>query len=394
MKFWDLLQFAMGDILRNGRKSFLSVLAIAIGIFAVVLISAAGQLVSNEVETRVSETGLGGLTIFPSKTGQGTISELQIEKMETSISGLRAATPFCVKNAVLSHRGAGRSAALIGVNGKIGEIFELRLLHGRMFTTADIAAGKPCLLIDDVLARTLYERENIVGKELVLYIDDVRIIGEVVGIIASQKQGLEGLLGVSLPNMIYIPYSVLDQVNGKGQTEQIAISCFAGYDENVVAQAAVRYLNLENQIKYKFENLNQYISGLKEIMDILELFIRGVAAVSLLVGSLGIMNCMLYTVDARRTEIGVCKALGEQRSSILKRFVAEAVILCILGSLCGIGAIAIVFGILRHMTGLRLVLHGDILLQTIGLSMLCGVFSGILPACRAARLDPIDVIER
>ena len=394
MKLWDLLSFSMGDVSRNGRKSFLSILAIAIGIFAVTLISAAGQLVSNEIEARISETGLGGLTVFPSKTGVQTISDAQLSGLEETIDGLQAVSPFSVENALLTHRGTSRSVAILGVNAKIHEIFELRLLHGRFFTAADIAGKTPCILLDDTLARTLYERENIVGKILVLYIGKTRMTAEVIGVIASQKQGLEGLLGVSLPNMIYLPYTVIDQLAGSSQTEQIAISCFSGHDENSVAQAAVRYLSLDNGINYKFENLNQYISGLKEIMVILDLFVRAVAAVSLLVGSLGIMNCMLYTVDARRTEIGVCKALGERRSSILKRFVAEAVILCGLGSLLGTGAILIVFRALYHATGFRLALDTSILVQSSGLALICGVFSGILPACRAARLDPIDVIER
>lgn len=394
MRLRDILRFSFENILRGGRKAVLSVLAIAVGIFSVCLISGAGTLASSEIEARITETGLGGITVFPSKTGESTISKAQLDALTHEIDGLRAVTPFTIQNAALIHRGKQRSVALIGVNPAISEVFTLRLLHGRLFSQADMAADSAYLLIDTRMADLLYARENVVGKSLQLNIEGRTLRAEIIGVIASQKEGLEGMLGVSLPNLIYVPYTLLDSIAGSTQTEQIALSCFAEADPETTAEAVVRYLHLSNHTKYKYENLNRYISSLYEIMDILQVFIEGVAGVSLLVGCLGIMNCMLYTIDARSCEIGICKALGEPRSSILLRYLTEAVIICMLGSLCGISATKIILWFLKGFTGIGLHIPVRTLIQSTGLAFVCGILSGILPALRASNLDPIEVIIR
>ncbi len=394
MRYRDILRFSFENILRGGRKALLSILAIAVGIFSVCLISGAGTLASAEIEARIAETGLGGLTIFPSKNGEAFISAQQIKTLPYMVDGVRAVTPFSMETATLIHRGKQRSVAMIGVNEDIDQVFDLRLLYGRMLTSSDISAQKPVIVIDVKLARILYERENITGKKLQLHIDGRRVYGEVIGVIESQKESLEGMMGISLPHLIYTPYTVLESITGTPHTEQIAIDCFADFDEDRVAEDAARYLTLSNHVNYKVENLNKYISSLTEIVDILRLFIEIVASIALLVGGLGIMNCMLYTVDARRSEIGICKALGEPRISILLRFLTEAVTLCMIGSIVGIGTTHLTTALLYDLTGLKLNISVGVTLQSAGLAFICGILSGFFPALRASNLDPIDVIIR
>ena len=396
MSISDILLFSAKNVYLNGKKTILSVLAIAVGIFSVTLISAGGDLAASEIETRISETGLGGITIFPSKSGSAEISEQELSDVRQNIKGIRGITPFTIQNTMLSHRGKSRTAALIGVNEEIAEVFELQLLHGRFFTKADMlfTENTPIgIVIDDVLAQILYERSNIVGKTVTLSIGGMKTEGEVIGVIRSQKRGLESMLGLSLPNMIYVPYTALLHTDSNS-AGQIAISCFGGYDENHIARQTAQYLTAINQTTYKFENLNQYISGLKEIMEILQMFLKAVAAISLLVGSLGIMNCMLYIVDARRTEIGICKALGETRHSILIRHVVESMLICLLGSCGGIIALYCTTGFLQAITGITLQVSIQNLFQSACLTLICGILSGLIPAYNAANLEPIEVIRQ
>lgn len=394
MRWIDILRFSGKSILHGGRKAALSMLAIAVGIFSLCLISGMGDTAAAEIEARVSETGLGGLTIYPAKNGQRAISEEDLNALPQSVEGLKAVTPFSVETGSLSCRGSTHSVALIGVNARISEVFDLRLLHGAYFTAADLAASQPVVLIDDALAQKLYERDNITGKSLTLTVGGVRFHARVVGVIASQKQGLESMMGVSLPNLIYMPYTLLNEITGHTKTDQIAVSCFAAYDEDDVADAVVRYLSGSHQVKYKYENLNAYIAGLREIVQIVQIFIRAVAGISLLVGGLGIMNSMLYTVDARRSDIGVCKALGEPKHSILLRFLTEATILCLLGGILGLLLTRVTAALIGHFFAVRLQIQARTIGYSMGLALLCGVLSGILPAYNAAALDPIDVIIR
>jgi len=394
MRLQDILRFALENILRGGRKARLSVLAVAIGIFSVCLITAAGDVAAGEIENRIDETGLGGLTVFPSKAGECTITQEQIEMLPSYVRGLRAVTPFSMENAALTLHGKQRTVALIGVNEDIAEVFDLELLHGRMLSAADRNADTAHIVIDANLARALYERSNIIGKKLQLGMQGKTVPAEVVGIIASQKEGLESMLGFSMPSLIYIPHSFLETMTGKPQIGQIAISCFAGFEEDRVAEETARYLSLANKTKYKFENLNRYISSLTEIIGILRLFIQTVAGISLIVGGLGIMNSMLYIIDARQNEIGICKALGEPSTSILFRFLCEAVFLCLFGSAIGISSALSVTKMISMLTGLQLSIPIGTCIESSALALLCGVLSGILPAYRASRLDPIDVIIR
>ncbi len=394
MRWIDILCFSAKNILSGGRKAVLSILAVAVGIFSLCLISGMGDTAAAEIEARVSETGLGGLTVYPAKSGQHAISEEDLAHLSADIAGLKAVTPFSVETGTLSCRGKTQPAALIGVGAHISDVFDLRLLYGSYFTAADLAGSQPVILIDDALAQKLYERRNITGKLLTFSVNGVRFEAKIVGIIASQKQGLESIIGVSLPSLVYIPYTFLNQITGHTKTDQIAISCFSAYDENAVADQVIRYLTLQNQVKYKCENLNAYISGLQEILQILQVFIRAVAGISLLVGGIGITNSMFYTVDARRSDIGVCKALGEPKHSILLRFLTEAVILCLLGGILGLFMTELTVSLIEHYFTVYLQIPTHTIQSSLSLALFCGVLSGLLPAYKAAALDPIDVIVR
>lgn len=395
MRLSDAVIFSVENVQRGGKKSFLSIIAIAVGIFSVCLISGLGEAAADEVELRVSETGLGGITIYPdSSEQQRLISDETIDMISESVDGLKAISPFVIYTGSISQRKGTKSSAIIGVNNSISKIFNIDMLYGDYFTPEQVSSKAKVIIVDNTFAESMYERENIIGKQISVNIENIRQNFEVIGVIRSQKKGIESLAQMSLPNIIYMPYTTLNELTGHSLSDKIAISCFSSYDENTIAEEITQKLTFENQAKYVYENINGYISGLWEIIDIVKLFIKAVAAISLLVGGIGIMNCMLYTIDSRRSDIGICMALGETKRSILGRFLSESVILCACGGMLGIGLTFSAVFILRECYGLSLNIQTTTFIYSGLLSLICGLTFGIVPAYNAAKLDPIDVIIR
>ena len=269
----------------------------------------------------------------------------------------------------------------------------MNLLYGKGFSETQIASCEKVAVVDDEFAMETYKRENIVGKRVTFVISGQSQEFTVIGVIRSQKQGLENMMQVSFPNVVYIPYTSLNEITGDSKADKIAISCFSPESEDLVANQVVKMLKQINQISYKYENINGYINDLKETVSLVKTFIKAVAAISLGVGGIGIMNSMLYTVDTRKRDLGIYMALGEGRKSILARFLAEATIVCLIGGVLGIVmTVAMLSGINTFME-LSLKLSWGTMAIAVTSSALCGVIFGLLPAERASRLDPIDIIS-
>lgn len=392
MKPTDILYMSLQNVLRGGRKSLLSVVAIAVGIFSVCMISGMGEVVAGEVREKVNETGISGITIYPS-SGNYSISEKEV-KYIAETSGVKAVSPFIFKSGSVVKSNENHSAAFVGVNDNIQDVFNMTLLHGSYFTQKNISASEKVAIIDDKLAEELYERSNIIGKDLTFTVQSAKAKFKVIGVIKSQKQGLESMMGAKLPNIIYIPHTVLKEMVGNSQNDKIAVSCIAGMNEKDIADNITRELSFDNNITFEYENINEYISGLWEIVDIIKLFIKAVASISLVVGGIGIMNSMLFTVDARKSDIGVCMALGETRQSISLRFLSEAVILCLLGGSIGILLTLTATLAIEQIINISVTIPTSVFIKCIALSAICGCICGIVPANRAAKLNPIDIIAR
>ena len=136
------------------------------------------------------------------------------------------------------------------------------------------------------------------------------------------------------------------------------------------------------------------MDGLWDAVELVRTFVKTVSAISMAVGGIGIMNCMLYAVDARRSELGICMALGEGRRSILLRFITEAVILCLTGGLIGAGATFAVITAVNRALHVAIAIPLRAYLQSGALSFGCGIFFGLAPAFKASRLDPIHAMTR
>lgn len=394
MKINDIFSISLKNIMRGRLKSRLSILAVAVGVLSYCLTANFGSIAKMQINDTISSTGLGGIAVFPTIDGLSLITAQQLNDIGSVVSGLKGLSPFVYKSGNIAFRQTVLPAAIVGANQDIGDIFSFRLLHGRTLAASDISGGTKVVIIDNLLAQDMYSRENVVGRNIYVMLNGVSEQFEIIGVIKSQKEGMEGVLNVSLPSIVYIPYTSMNQITGDALVERLAISCMAGADEQRAAKEVTRLLQSYNNVGYEFENISKYVTSFARIMDIITIFISAVAAISLLVGGIGVMNSMLYSIDARKGEIGICLALGQSKASLLAGFLFEAVIICLSGGAIGTAVSSAVIIAVKLASGIGIRIDMPSVIIGLAMSCICGVAFGLLPAIKAAQMAPIDSISR
>lgn len=392
MKTRDLWVLAIGNVHRGGSKSLLCALAVCVAICSVCTISGLGSAAQNAVVYEIEQTGLGGIAVYADTDGY-VFGEQELDAVCADTTQVMAAMPLALKYGYVALRGESLSAGICGVNEQLPNIFRLQLLYGRMLQKSDISGAAKVVIIDRTLAEKLYQRENIVGKTLLIGTENAYDSFEVVGVIDSQTESINYLSGGQVPYIVYLPYTALDGMLGKASTDKLAVSCFSGINEDEAVENAIHELSrISPGIEFKYENLSGYTEIFTNIVKIITLFISAVASVSMVVGGIGVMNSMVSSVEHRTREIGVYMALGARKQDILRCFLWEAIIICLLGGLAG-GAISLAtFAVLKQITGLQINIVSTIL-TCVGSAAVCGLIFGIAPARKACQMNPIDAIR-
>ena len=388
----DLWMLAIGNVRRGGSKSLLCALAVCVAICSVCMISGLGSAAQSAVVSEIEQTGLGGLALYADSDGF-IFDQEELGVICSNVAQVSAAMPLALKYGYVTQRGETFTSGILGVSEQLTDIFNLTLLHGRMLQKSDISGASKVVVIDRTLAEALYQRENIVGKTLLIGTEDCYDRFEVIGVIDSQTESIRYLTGGRVPYILYLPYTALDEMLGQSTTDKLAINWFANVGEDSAVQDAIQQLHQINpDIEFKYENLGGYTDIFKRIVKIITIFISAVAAISMIVGGIGVMNSMVSSVEHRTREIGVYMALGATRRDILRCFLWEAVIICLIGGLSG-GTISLTaFYILGQLLDLKINMLGSVIL-CVGCAAICGLTFGIAPARKACQMNPIDAIR-
>ena len=242
----------------------------------------------------------------------------------------------------------------------------------------------------------LYKRTNIVGKEIILTVSNCAERFEIIGVVVSQKDGLNQLLGGIIPQFIYVPYQTLSLMRGSDTISQIAIKCENDEYNDPAGETAVATLTRVSGLKnsFGFENINTHTEKFKGITALVALLISAIAAISLIVAGLGIMNTMLASTNERKKEIGILMAIGARQRDIAYCFMAESAITAglggTLGAIIGVG----VSTVITRLASMPTVISFNKLFFVITVSVLCGIVFAMIPAYRASRLNPIETLHQ
>jgi len=395
VNFADLFRFAWQALIQNRRRSGLSLIGVVVGVVAVVSLTAIGEGALHYVTDQFVSLGTSIVIVSPGRnetTGGiplgigGVPNDLTLQDtiaIERRIQSIRTAVPISLSTDSIEHAERSRLVSIIGVSSEFMRLQRLDLAMGRFLPESDRDRGSAVVVLGRTVAREIFGVENPLGAT-------VRIGGwrmRVIGVLAERGRKL----GIQIDESIYVPTATAMRMANTRSVSQIMVELFPKVDL-VLAIDEIKALLIERHDEEDFTCISQdaVMASLSSILRMLTLAVAGIAAVSLAVAGIGIMNVMLVSVSERTDEVGLLKAVGANRRQILALFLVEAALLSSVGGLLGlaVGTALVALGNQLYpsvvlVTPLWAI--GSVLLITLG----TGVVFGVLPARRAAALDPV-----
>jgi len=412
MKVIKYLQVAAESIVTHKMRAILTMLGIIIGVAAVLVTMGIGRGAASNITDRITSQGVNLLTVSPGAASSGgmsgesgsagtlTMGDVKALQDPELHPALAYVAPDYSANAQLVYSSNNSQNSVTGVTGDYATVRNLEVASGRFLTEAEIEQQSQVVVLGSELAADLFDGENPVGLSL-------RINGQPFQVVGVLEES--GGFGPTSPDeRAYIPIGVaqgrlFNAARYRGEYTVSSINIQAASAEQV--EAAKRQIettlrlrhNLQADDDNDFRVMDQasLLETASDIAQTLTLFLGAIGGISLIVGGIGIMNIMLVSVTERTREIGLRKAIGAHNSDILLQFLIEALVLCFLGGLIGVGlayGLAMLLAQVPAFT-FSVLIQADSLALAIGFSLAAGLIFGIYPALRATQLDPIQALR-
>ena len=389
----EIIRNALRGLFRKKGRTFLTVIGIAVGVAAVILISNISQCGSEALTEEIDGLGMGGLSVSLKNTS-ASLSENELDTIQ-DLSYVKYAMPLIFETTDVYIKNEKSSVYLWGIDHTAKDVISLSLVYGRFINAGDISSSAKICMVDQKFAQTNYGIDNIVGRKITILSGGSSEEYTVVGVLKTGSGLLQNMMGTYIPTFVYIPYSTMQVNTHSSNYSQIAIKLVDDIDSEDAGEEISKTLQRNSGIKeaYTVTNLAKQKESINNIFNIITVVLSAVGAVSLLVASLSIMNVMLVSVTERTREIGIKKAIGASKSSIIIEFLSEAAILSIIGCIFGIVSGMVISWIGVFTLGLTLTPRIDIMLYTIIFSVITGMVFGIYPAIKASNLKPVDALR-
>jgi len=393
------LLLALRSIRRNLMRSFLTILGIVIGVSAVITMVTVGNGATLAIQNQITGLGTNLLQVRPGQRMMGggggapAFREIDALALSSQVSGIAAVAPEARSGATIVLDGRNWSSSVIGSTSDWLFTGNWKLAEGRVFTMEEQVAGAGVCLIGETVRRELFGSQTAVGA----FIRVKQISCEVIGLLAAKGQGA---FGNDQDDVVMMPLHTLQRrITGNTRVNSLLVSMQDGADPERVKAGITQLLRERRKLAEEDEDnfnvldtkqLGETLSGTTKVLTML---LGAVAAVSLLVGGIGIMNIMLVSVTERTKEIGLRLAIGALEHEVLMQFLIEAVVLSALGGVVGI---VLAFGASIGVSALMdvpFVFNLNVNLLSFLFSAGIGVVFGYFPARRAAQLDPIEALR-
>jgi putative ABC transport system permease protein len=405
----EAIRSALSAIVANALRSLLTMLGIVIGVAAVIAMVAIGSGARNLVDQQIRSLGAnlaivtpGNVTQGGARLGAGAASSLTDEDAEAirrEVDGVVAAAPFVQGGAQVVAGGSNWGTRIYGIDLDWFSAREWDVAIGRTFDPEEIRRGDIVILLGQTVARNLFGEDDPVDQ--VVRVRNVPF--RVIGVMAPKGQSA---FGQDQDDVIFVPLDAgRRRVIGRNYAKDRSVgSIFVKFANESDIEPGIQSMtellrqrhriNGEQEDDFSIRNLTEIANTASASANTLSMLLAAVAAVSLLVGGIGIMNIMLVSVTERTREIGLRLAVGARPRDILSQFLIEATALSTIGGAFGIGLGAGAAYLVAQLAGWPSLVSTNAIIIAVGFSALVGIFFGFYPAQRAAKLDPIEALRR
>ncbi len=406
MNVLESLRIALRALAANKLRAVLTMLGIIIGVAAVIALLSLGEGVQSTVESQIQGIGANLLVIFsgtfsdePQRIQPLTYRDAQALADPLNVPSLAAVAPVIERNATVSFGKRDGHSTIIGVTPEYSYVRNANVVEGRFIEERDVLSrSRVCVLGQDVVAE-LFPDMDPIGQTVKIRNVPFRVVG------IMERKGGGGSFGPPTDSWVYVPLTTaaVRLFGSRTTSGDFAVTIYAAAVDQESIDSAIAEITqvLRERHRLTYQDNDFTIVTQEDIIDVagsiigvLTIFLGAIAGISLLVGGIGIMNIMLVSVTERTREIGIRKAVGAKRRDILWQFLIEAMVLSVLGGLVGLALGAVGARMVARLSeDLQAVLTPQIVLMATGFSAAVGLFFGIYPAMRAARLHPIEALR-
>jgi putative ABC transport system permease protein len=396
----ETIKLALQAIRRNLLRSLLTVLGIVIGVGAVIAMVTIGNGTTARVKADLAKLGSNVLFLSPGQFGPGRASSdakaftaRDVEALRSQLPGVKAAAPMAQKSATLVYGTESRITPVLGTDNDYFITQDWALKSGRQFLDGEIRSGRAACIIGETVRSKLFGGEDPAGRNIRVG----KVSCEVIGVLVPRGQST---FGTDQDDTVVLPIRAFQRrIAGNTDVSRVIVSARDGVETSKLQADIERLLRERRNIAHGKED-DFSVRDMKQIAEatagttmMLTGLLGAVAAVSLLVGGIGIMNIMLVSVTERTREIGIRLAIGALEHQVLTQFLVEAVVLSLFGGIVGILIGLGLAGLATRGLQVPFVVDPAVVMLAFGFSALVGVIFGYFPARRAARLDPIEALR-
>ncbi len=392
MSLFEVIRTSFGAIVQNRFRALLTMLGVAIGVAAVIAVMAVGRGAEDAVQKQIERLAAAHLSVagfWDSKERRYyPITKEDVEAIQTELTAVEYVAPLAWMAADVWYRGRSLNGELTAVSSKIFDMYNLRPAEGRLYDERDEAYERRVAVVGSAVAtRLAAQTRRIIGEPIRVG----NLTYEVIGVL--EETGNPDIPGLwRCDERIFVP-------TANRNVSAIYIRAESSADVELMAMQTERILRHSKRLnpgepnRFRIVNLFDLGRIQESASQTFSELLTAIATISLIVGGLGIVNIMLVSVTERTREIGIRKALGARQINILMQFLAEAVILCMVGGLVGIGVGYLFAETVVKGAGWAVIVTPDSIVLGVAVAVVVGIIGGVWPAIRAARMDPVEALR-